>query len=180
MNKSDNITDLAKALVLTQSELKTVIRGAENPFFKSKYADLSSIIESIRPILKKHDLCFLHIPDRDAIECVIMHTSGQYISGHYPILTQKNDPQALGSATTYAKRYSLSAMLGLATDDDDDANSAMEEKPISNKVNCTKCGATMLSSQFKDKATGRDYLYCSNYNKGCKERIYSDNQELPI
>jgi hypothetical protein len=126
MNKSESIVNLAKALCAAQSEFTTVGKDAKNPFYKSNYAPLDSIVEAIRPVLGKHGLSFLHLPNADGnrLECVILHVSGEWISAEYPVNPVKSDPQGIGSAMSYARRYSLSAMLGIATGDDDDGEAA--------------------------------------------------------
>jgi len=132
MNKSEVINELALALSLAQGEMKPAPKNKINPFFNSAYADLESVIESIKGPFLKHGLSFVQVTGYEAekltLTTVLMHKSGQWISGSYPVVTQKNDPQSLGSAVSYAKRYSLSAVLGVATGDDDDGEGAMDRK----------------------------------------------------
>lgn len=130
--KSEQINEIAAALSKFQGELKGAVKDSANPFFKSKYADLNSVWESARALLAKNGLSVVQTTDvRDVglvLETTLMHTSGQWISGIYPLITQKQDPQALGSATTYARRYALSAIIGgYATDDD--AEAAVDRTP---------------------------------------------------
>ncbi len=120
MNKSESITNLAKALVVAQAEIKTAKKDSANPFFKSKYADLSEVIDSVKEPLNKNGISFLQIVTTEGVETMLLHTSGEFISGTTPVVVAKqNDPQALGSAITYAKRYGLQAITGLPTEDDD-------------------------------------------------------------
>lgn len=174
MERSESIIELAKALVSAQGEFKSVAKNEKNPFYKSTYSDLPAVVDAVRPILAKHELCFIHLPQGKSIECIIMHSSGQYIAGVYPLITMKDDPQALGSAVTYAKRYSLMAMLGIASNDDD-GEAAMDRNPndIPTQPVCPICGAPTLLSNFKDN--GRTFRYCTYYKKsGCKGRVYLD------
>lgn len=123
MNKSDSIKELATALCKAQTEIITVSTDSTNPFFKSNYASLPAILNAIRKPLADNGLSFVQTSDaidgKCFIETVLMHNSGEWISGSYPVNPVKNDPQGLGSATSYARRYSLTAMLGIAQADDD-------------------------------------------------------------
>jgi hypothetical protein len=123
MNKSDAINELATALHLAQGKIKHAIKDSSNPFFKSRYADLSSVWDAIRDAFQSHGLAVTQIPDMDGdkpvLVTVLMHKSGQWISGTYPINPSKNDPQGIGSAITYARRYALQAVAGVCPDDDD-------------------------------------------------------------
>jgi len=142
MKKSESIVELAKALNKFQKELRPAKKTSENPFFKSTYADLAAIWEAIREPLTKHGLAIVQTMDYSEagtplIETVLCHTSGEWIGGALPVKPVKDDPQSLGSAITYARRYSLSAMLGLVTEEDDDGEKAMgreEKSPPSRKA----------------------------------------------
>lgn len=131
--QSEHIGELAKALVEFQSELSPAVKSSQNPFFKSYYADLGSIWDAIRPLLKKNGLAVIQSgvsePDgHEGLKTTLMHTSGQWISGTWLLKNAKpNDPQAQGSAITYLRRYSLAAILGVVADDDD-GESATERK----------------------------------------------------
>jgi hypothetical protein len=132
MNKSENITDLVKSLINLQSELQPAVKDKSNPFLKSKYADLAGIADASRNLLKTNKLSLIQVCDIDAsgpyLETILAHESGQWISGRYPLQAVKqNDPQALGSAMTYARRYTWAAILGIVTEDDD-AEGAMDRK----------------------------------------------------
>lgn len=126
--QSEKIDLLVKALIKAKSEFSKVEKQRENPFYKSKYADLGTIDEAVTPALHKNGLAVIQTTAISGIQPVLVttlaHESGQFITGEYPLNPVKNDPQALGSATTYARRYSLSAMLTVVADDDDDGNAA--------------------------------------------------------
>jgi hypothetical protein len=135
LQMSENIVELAKALMGVQAALKPVVREKTNPFLNKKYADLAGIWEMCRQPLHDHNLAVVQSTAIDImgpyLETMLVHESGQWISGIYPLKPEKaNDPQALGSALTYARRYSLAALLGIVTEDDD-AESAMERRPES-------------------------------------------------
>ena len=121
---------LAAALVAFQSELKPVDKNAENPFFKSSYMTLSNIMTKIQPILEKNKLAVVQmissLDGQTALRTRVLHESGEFIEDTMPLLLAKEDPQAQGSAVTYARRYALCAALGIVADEDDDGNKATE------------------------------------------------------
>lgn len=134
MEMSEKIDALAEALAKAQGEMKNAVKGCENPYFKSKYADLAECLNVAREPLSKNGLSIFQANEgivessKLAVTTMIMHSSGQFIkvTSSYPI--QKNDAQGFGSTLTYARRYSLAAALGLAQEDDD-GNSACEPEP---------------------------------------------------
>ena len=127
--QSSEIKDLADALVKAQAEMKHAEKTSVNPYFKAKYADLSAVIDAAKPALVKNGLSVTQFSDFDEqgvfLITQIMHLSGQWIRSYYPINPTKNDPQGLGSAFTYARRYAYSAITGI-TAEDDDGNAASE------------------------------------------------------
>lgn len=135
MKHSDSIANLAAALVKAQAELRPVTKDMTNPHFRSKFASLDGIIEAVRPVLAKHGLAFVQgttTPESDVeskvtaftVETTLIHTSGEWLTASVLIPLAKADPQGAGSALTYGRRYGLSAALGVATDEDDDANAS--------------------------------------------------------
>ena len=131
--QSNEINELATALVAAPAEFSAVPKGSTNPFFKSKYAALPDVVASASPVLAKHGLAISqHVATgmngTDILVTYLIHTSGQYIAHDMTLHMVKDDPQAQGSAITYARRYSYMSALGLVADDDDDANSATKAK----------------------------------------------------
>lgn len=133
-----------EAMLAAQMDFPLVKKTSNNPFFKSKYADLPSVLEVSLPILHVHGLYITQSPiseeGRIGVHTRIQHVSGESISGEFTMTLAKNDPQGAGSAITYARRYALVSMLGLNVDEDDDANAAStpvikntSSKPIANK-----------------------------------------------
>ncbi|OGJ58296.1 hypothetical protein A2635_05245 [Candidatus Peribacteria bacterium RIFCSPHIGHO2_01_FULL_51_9] len=121
MNKSESIKTIATALAQFQSEMTAVKKDAKNPFFHSRYADLSSIIEAIRIPLARNSLSFCQFPSGlNGLTTLLMHASGEWIEDTASMTPKDSSPQATGSVLTYLRRYSLSAVLGIATEDDDD------------------------------------------------------------
>ncbi len=124
MQRSDSITKLAPALVKAQSQLQIAVKDTTNPAFRSKYADLAAVWEACRAALQENGLSVVQMPSRTetgcaALETVLLHESGEYISSVSETRLTKDDPQGYGSAITYLRRYALSAMLGIVADDDD-------------------------------------------------------------
>jgi len=116
---------LYTALVKCQSQIKTALKDSKNPHFKSTYADLTSVMLACKDALAANDLAVLqlsriHESGAPVLVTRIIHTSGEHIEGEFPLVCKDpNDPQKLGSAVTYARRYALSAALGITADDDD-------------------------------------------------------------
>ena len=133
MQQSDSIKELAKALCNVQSQLEGAKKDQTNPFFKAKYADLASVWGACRDLLGKNDLSVVQttsvIEGREfVLDTTLLHTSGEWISGQLSVPLVKNDPQGLGSAFTYARRYALSAIVGICPEDDDAENATQRQK----------------------------------------------------
>ncbi len=128
MNKSEQINELATALAKVQASIKPAPFDATNPFFKSKYASLGSVIE-VAKVLSEHGLSYSQMPVSDGwnigVENILMHESGQWISQTLlvPMDTDSKNPvQEAGKIITYARRYGLASMLGIYSDEDNDGN----------------------------------------------------------
>lgn len=133
MNRSESIANIAKALASFHAEVKQPLKDKANPFFKSKYVPLENVVEAVTETASKHGLSFIQYPlnneNKVGIITVLMHESGEYIESEPIFATPaKQDAQATGSTITYLKRYSLSAMFGITSDEDDDGNSASGNK----------------------------------------------------
>jgi hypothetical protein len=126
---SEQINELATALAKAQAEMGNAAFNRVNPAFKSKYADLASIRDATMPALTKHGLSLFQVTELNATEMLLItrlaHTSGQWLQSVYPI-TVNERPHIMGSALTYARRYSWAAICGVAAEEDDDANAAQE------------------------------------------------------
>ena len=127
MNKSESIKNIAGALVKFQSSVSKVAKESNNPFFKSKYASLANILDTIQKPLSECGLAISQFPDGNALTTIILHAeSGEWMESSYVMpVAKQNDPQAMGSAMTYARRYALGSILNLNIDDDDDGEKAM-------------------------------------------------------
>lgn len=131
MNRSETITEIARALAKFQSEVSDPNRTKENAFLKSKYVTLDSLLQAVRPVLANNGLSFLQVPftgaDVVSVTTMLLHESGEWFeSDPLTLPLMKKDPQGVGSVVTYARRYSLSSILGVAWDEDDDAQSNNE------------------------------------------------------
>jgi len=138
LTHSDNIGNIAKAMAAAQSEVKNVVKDSDNPFFKSRYANLATILNTVRPIYSKHGVAITQIPqgldaeNRITVETLFLHESGEWILGSttVPLAPGKVDPQVIGSGTTYACRYAMAAMgLVAAQDESDDDGEAASGRP---------------------------------------------------
>src|SRR6266404_1785862 len=124
-NESLDLKELFAALAKAQSEMRVAGLSSENPFFKSRYADLADIVRASRPALTKYGLSVIHqiLPNEDGaniLHCILCHSSGQFMRTSMRILPVKNDIQSLGSCITYLKRYTYAAITGVITSDEDD------------------------------------------------------------
>lgn len=122
MFKSDNLKELPAALIALQAKLKPIQKDSEGN--RSKYASLTAVMTAVRPILNESDFSLVQTTMSNghgaALQTVLLYKNGEYISSTIDVPVAKpNDPQAYGSALTYGRRYSLMALLGLVTEDDD-------------------------------------------------------------
>ena len=132
VNQSANIATLAKALSEAQGKIKGAAKDAENPFFKSKYADLASVWDACREQLSAAGLSVIQTLDGGMMGVTVVttlaHSSGEWIRGSLTLKPVKDDPQGIGSAITYGRRYALAAMVGVAPEDDDGEGASGREK----------------------------------------------------
>lgn len=138
MKTSEQIDKVAAALVAAQKEMGNAVKDSNNPFFKSKYADLLAIREAILPITTKHGLSVLQLPaekdGKNYIETVVMHESGQFLSSMDEVVVSKqNDPQSKLAAQTYTRRGSLQSFFNIGCEDDDGNTAAGKSAPQSPK-----------------------------------------------
>ena len=134
MKSSETIEKLAEALWAAQGEMGGAVKGSANPFFKSSYADLTSVIKAIKEPCQNNGLSYIQLPHRldSSIGVVtrLMHVSGQWLENDFTLPMVKSDPQAAGSAITYARRYALQALFGIpAVDDDGESAMIRGDKP---------------------------------------------------
>lgn len=136
MDASEQINELAAALAKAQGQITPAKYDGQNPHLKNRYTTLAAVWDAIRKPLSDNGLAVVQIvttePDGMYLMTRLMHSSGQYIQAVYPIAAGDgrgvSAAQAVGSALTYARRYSLTALVGVVSDDDDDGNSAGDQK----------------------------------------------------
>lgn len=142
--------ELAAALVALGAEIENVTKDRANPFYKSTYATLGAIIDASRPLLAKHGLVVSQttgVTDGTLlVRTMVIHKSGQFIDGFYPLKPVKDDPQGYGSAMTYARRYCMAAILGITQEDDDGNHASHGHKAAPERQ------STPPSRQTPDKA----------------------------
>jgi hypothetical protein len=133
MSEQENQTGLAGALVQAQAKMPAVAKDSENPHFKSRFTSLDALVAATRPILNEHGLAIAQFPMTNPdtgfpmLRTTILHgPSGEQLSADTPLYLPRNDMQAFGAAVTYARRYAWAAVLGIASEDDDDGNQASQ------------------------------------------------------
>jgi hypothetical protein len=125
--------DLFAALAVAQAEVENATKNAANPHFRSSYADLAEVLNTVRPVFAKAGIGIVQSTSFDGsmvtVDTVLTHKSGGYITSRASCIPAKSDAQGVGSATTYLRRYSLAAMAGVAQEDDDGNSSAHGRPP---------------------------------------------------
>jgi hypothetical protein len=133
MQTSETIEAIAAALAKAQGEILNPAKEAENPHFRSHYADLSAGINAVRSCLSKNAIAFTQATHLDGdvlmMETRLVHSSGQWIASIFPVCRFPAKPQEVGSAMTYARRYALFALVGIAGEDDDGEAANKAETP---------------------------------------------------
>lgn len=155
MQTSESISEIGAAMVLAQQAMLPLIKDSNNPFFKSKYADLQAVTEACYPALQANGICVMQSAESLGalginIKTRLLHKSGQFIETNCAIPPAGQDPQKYGSAVTYGRRYGLQAAVGLAAIDDD-GESAMNRKTASPAT--TAKPATSESDEMVKKIT---------------------------
>ena len=129
--KSENINELASALSKAQGQMAGALKDSDNPFYKSKYADLAAVWDACRKPLADNGLSVAQLVNGNQLDTILMHSSGQWVQSTATLAPVKNDPQGLGSCVSYMRRYCLSAIVGVFQKDDD-AESAVGRAPVKN------------------------------------------------
>lgn len=177
MNQSESIIKIVPALLKCQKTIEAVSKDSENPFFKSKYADMNSLINACKKILNDNEIIVLQPISDSFVETILLHSSGEWFSSATKIVCKsENNPQDQGSAITYARRYGLQSMLFMSAEDDD-AESATEHAPVKTftpnvptkptnaglEVFCETCKGKMTERKGVTKA-GKPYhgYFCTN------------------
>lgn len=142
--QSENIDELAKAMVKVQAGLPGAKKSADNPFYNSKYADLKECHMAGREILSENGLCVIQTlggtAEAPSVITTLMHVSGQWIKGENAMTPDKKGPQAIGSCITYGRRYGYSAIIGLHQEDDDGESATNRSKSKQAPKDTSKAG----------------------------------------
>ena len=154
MIKSESMKTIAPALLKAQEEMGNAKKGATNPFFKSKYADLNSVREAVIPALNSNGISILQptttIEGRPFVETILLHESGEWISSLTEIICNKmNDAQSHGSGLSYARRYAISSIMNIGASDDDGQDAV---KPNHN-ITVSESNKPWLNKFEKDGST---------------------------
>lgn len=126
MLTSESLDKLAPALLGLQCEATNPLTDKANTHFNSKYVTLGALLDHMRPLLVKNDLILTQHIDDDHLVTLLLHKSGQFIQSSQRLIVDRQNMQGLGSAITYARRYGVSAVLGVASEEDDDGNAAVK------------------------------------------------------
>ena len=152
MNKSESIKSLAVAMCKAQGEMGGAVKDANNPFFKSKYADLSAVVQAVKDPFANNGLSYVQFPieesGRIGVETILMHESGEWLSNSFTVQLPKQDAQGAGSAITYCRRYALQAIAGIPSEDDDGNNASKQ----SNKKDTPSANDKTWIDAVKDNA----------------------------
>lgn len=185
MKKSDDISQLVTALAEAQSEMGSASYDSVNPHFKSRYSTLNSVWEACRGPLSKHGLAVIQPASTEGgnfvVETMLLHKSGQWISSEIKLLLDKNNMQGLGSAISYARRYTLASLLGITSDEDDDGNAASAPPAKKQKTEPSSARETLIvevrdaASKVRIDPHALTSLIETRFGKTAKEL---SNQEL--
>lgn len=131
MRRSESLKEIATALVKAQAQVKAAVKSGVNPHFKNKYAPVEEVIAACKDALNSNGISFIQGAEPSegdilSLSTMLLHTSGEWIESTLTMRPVRNDPQGIGSCITYARRYSLAAICGVASDEDDDGNAASE------------------------------------------------------
>jgi hypothetical protein len=161
--------EISKALVNAQSEMSNPTKTSNNPFFKSKYADLNAVREAVLPILNKHGISVIQpivqVDGKNFVKTMLLHESGESIESFTEIVVgRQNDAQAQGSGITYARRYGLQSLVCVGADDDDGNEASKQPKQEVKQVN-------QQFPSITEKALTQAIERIANGEKGIKEKI---------
>lgn len=189
MEMSDQIDAIAKVLPKAQAAMGDVIKNANNPAFKTKYADLGAVIEAVVPALNQHGITLLQPATFDGelarVATMLLHESGQWVRCTLASPLQKRDAQGIGSVNTYLRRYGLQAMSGVAPEDDDGnaASGPRQERPEPKRADpkppTLNERAQRLAATLKGVTTGAELKKAYDLGAGlCSELDAKDPEAL--
>ncbi len=173
MKTSSAIDKLAPALTKAQGEIKNATKSAVNPHFKNRYVPLDEMIPVCKEALNANGISFVQGAEQSEsgevlhLSTMLLHTSGQFIESTLTMRPVKADPQGIGSCITYARRYALAAICGVASEDDDDGNAASQApaKPAPKKTEPTPPGG----QEFDERKALMGRIQVQKTRKGAKD-----------
>lgn len=175
MQRSESIAELAKALCAAQAEIEGAAKSSENPHFRSRYADLGAVWEAIRSPMTRHGLSIIQSPRACEmgveVETTLLHTSGQYMTDTLAMPVSRRDAQGFGSAITYARRYALMAVAGIAPVDDDGNDAAGKRDGVEPMGSGKPRDDIGKKDSWADWARGDAKSDCAKWLIGCKTLI---------
>jgi hypothetical protein len=154
MQLEHSTPELFAALAKMQGEVENATKGSVNPHFKSRYADLAEVLNTVRPVMSANGLSVIQSPAFDGVRVgvttTICHSSGGYVSGEISCVPAKHDGQGVGAATTYLRRYALAAFAGVAQEDDDGQSATTTQRVAYPKI--TPDGVAFIKSELEELA----------------------------
>ena len=162
ITQSPTIGELAKALAKAQGAMTSAKKSAVNPHFKSKYADLAEVIDSIRKPLSENGIAFTQLNTTDesgtvSVTTMLMHESGEFIGSTFSAKPQQPTVQGYGSTITYLRRYSAMAIAGLASDDDDGQAASMPQASLPAGARDVQNAANRVAKTFNTTASNVEH-----------------------
>jgi hypothetical protein len=163
METSNSMTKIAPALLAAQKAMTAAAKAAVNPHFKSKYADLATVIDAVKEPLNAAGITFLQTIGNDTtgvtVRTTLVHESGEWIAATTYLPVPQQTPQAFGSGITYAKRYGLQSICGLPSEDDDGERASEPEKADAHRVEKRPNTATQVAKDAFDEMSAADQKY---------------------
>lgn len=167
MIKSETITKIAPAFLKAQKAMDAVTKDAKNPFFKSNYASLNAVMDVCKAPLNDNGILVMQPVNGEYVETVLIHESGEWFACQTALVVAKqNDPQALGSAISYARRYGLMSMLGLPAEDDDAESAMSRNRPVEKEQTTEPALATVL-----ERRDAQGHRICELCGKAVDDKV---------
>jgi hypothetical protein len=184
MKSSELINELAKALCNAQGQMGGVVKDSSNPFFKSKYADITSVIKAIKQPFSDNGLSYTQFPISNehgvGVSTRLMHVSGQYLEMEYTLPTVKKDPQSFGSAITYARRYALQSIAGIPVADDDAEAAMLRGDENRSEVRTISDNQIITIEKLLDETKSDRFKFLSWFKVGDIKDILANDYERVV
>jgi hypothetical protein len=179
MNLEHSTPELFAALAKMQGEVENATKGSLNPHFKSRYADLAEVLNTVRPVMAANGLSVIQSPSFDGVRVsvttTVCHSSGGYVSGELSCVPAKHDGQGVGAATTYLRRYALAAFTGVAQEDDDGQSAVTTQRVTYPKI--TPAQVSTIKSELEELAIDEG-AFLNHYGATTIAAITSD--KIPL